>query len=160
MNSRIVAVGLVTFGLSLGTAIAQPPAAPAKAAPAARKAAAKKAVVWPADDLKWQDVATIPGAQIAVLKGDPTKGAYEALKKLPAGADMGWHTHTFGQEVMVVSGIIDFTVEGETAPKALGPGSWAVIPGGLKHSSVCRAGADCIYFEDQAGRSDFKKAEK
>src|SRR4051812_8404198 len=81
----------------------------------------EKAVVWAAGDLKWEDMAAIKGAKIAVLKGDPKTGAYEAMKKLPAATDLGEHTHTATQEVLVISGTIQLTVQGQ-AMKELGPG--------------------------------------
>ena len=118
-----------------------------------------KVTVWPAGEIKWTEMsATIKGAQIAVLKGDPKTGGYEALKKLPAGTNLGWHTHTSGQEVLVISGTIELEVEG-VGKKDLGPGSWTVLPGGTRHAAQCKAGADCVYFEDQPGASDYKPAE-
>ena len=115
----------------------------------------KTAVVWPAADIKWSDNPAIPGAKIAVLWGDPKAGAYGALKTLPAGSTLRLHTHTYDQKVLPVSGTIVLSIYGG-ASKELGPGSYAFIPGGLKHSADCKAGAACMYFEEQPGASDIK----
>jgi mannose-6-phosphate isomerase-like protein (cupin superfamily) len=113
-----------------------------------------KAVVWPAGDVKWTDSPTMKGSAIAPLWGDPNKGAYGALKKVAAGTDLGWHTHTSEQRVISVSGTIDFTLEGQEM-KSLTPGSYVFVPGGTKHKAVCQAGADCIWFEEQPGKTDW-----
>ena len=112
-----------------------------------------KAVVWPAGDVKWTDSTTVKGASIAPLWGDPTKGAYGALKKVAGGTDLGWHTHSSDQRVVAISGTFDFTVEGQE-PKELTAGSYVFVPGGVKHLSKCRAGADCSWFEEQPGKMD------
>jgi hypothetical protein len=47
------------------------------------------------DDLKWSaPAAYAKGAQLAVIKGDPTKeGMYVVRLKVPAGFKIGAHTH-------------------------------------------------------------------
>lgn len=120
---------------------------------------AKTAVVWPAAEIKWSDSAAMKGAKIAVLWGDPKTGAYGALKTLPGGAMLALHTHTHDQRVIGVSGTIVLALEGAAA-KDLGPGSYAFIPGGAKHKADCKAGTDCVYFEEQQGASDIKFVER
>src|SRR5437870_10989033 len=83
---------------------------------------AKAPVVWQAGDVKWVASPTVKGAWIATLWGDPSKGAYGALKKVAGGTDLGWHTHTFDQKVVAISGTFDFQAEGGT-PKELSAGS-------------------------------------
>lgn len=117
----------------------------------------KAPVVWQAGDIKWMESPTMKGAWIAPLWGDPGKGAYGALKKVAAGSDFGWHTHTFDQKVVGVSGVFDFQLEGQPM-KELASGAYVFVPGGTKHLSKCRAGADCVYFEEQPGKSDYKPA--
>jgi quercetin dioxygenase-like cupin family protein len=113
----------------------------------------KKAVVWPAGEIKWVENPAMKGAWIAPLWGDPSKGAYGALKKVTAGTEFGWHTHTADQKVVAVSGVFDFQLEGQD-PKELVAGSWVFLPGGTKHKTACKAGADCVFFEEQPGKSD------
>src|SRR5256885_815869 len=95
MRSMIVAVS--GLGLAASFALAQSPnSAPADTKP----------VVVPASSAKWEDNPNIKGAQMAVLTGDPKTGGYSALKKLPAGLNMGKHTHTATQRVVTISGTI------------------------------------------------------
>ena len=113
-----------------------------------------KGVVWAGTDIQWKESPTVKGAWAATLWGDPSKGAYGALRKVSAGMDLGMHSHSFDQKVVGVSGTFEFQVEGE-AMKELGPGSYVMTPAHVKHSSKCKEGADCIYFEEQPGKSDF-----
>ena len=121
--------------------------------------ASKTAVVWPAGDLKWSDNPAIAGAKIATLWGDPKTGAYGALKSIPGGGVLALHTHTQDQRVIVLTGTILLALDGGAA-RELGPGSYAFIPGGLKHTANCKAGAECKYFEEQQGASDIKFEKK
>ena len=50
-----------------------------------------KPVVWSAADIRWTDNPAMKGAQQAILWGDPTKGAYGALKRIPAGTVVAMH---------------------------------------------------------------------
>jgi quercetin dioxygenase-like cupin family protein len=115
----------------------------------------KTAVVWPAADLKWSDSPAIKGAKIATLWGDPKTGAYGALKTIPDGVTLALHTHTYDQRVIALTGTIVLSIDGGSS-KDLTPGSYAFIPGGLKHTAACKAGAECKYFEEQPGASDIK----
>ena len=116
-----------------------------------------KAVVWQAGDVKWTPSPAMKGLSIAPLWGDPSKGAYGALKKVTAGTEFGWHTHSFDQKVVAISGTFDFQQEGDTV-KQLGPGSYNFTPAGVKHTAKCQMGSDCMYFEEQPGMSDYKPA--
>ena len=124
----------------------------------ARAQGAKTAVVWPAVDIKWSDNPAMKGAKIAVLWGNPKTGAYGALKTIPGGGSLPLHTHSHDQKVISISGTILLSIEAGPA-KDLTSGSYAFIPGGLKHSAECKAEADCTYFEEQAGASDIKLVE-
>jgi quercetin dioxygenase-like cupin family protein len=125
----------------------------------AKKAAAAKGTLWAASDLKWVDNPSIKGAQQAVLWGDPTKGAYAALKKVPAGTVIPMHTHTNATRVVMVAGTISFTFEGSPA-KDMGPQSYSFIPGAAPHTATCKSGAECVYFETSTGAYDMKPASK
>jgi len=113
-----------------------------------------KAVVWQQADIKWTASPAMKGLSVAPLWGDPSKGAYGALKKVAKGTDFGWHTHSSDQKVVGIAGAFDFQIEGQ-APKDLGWGSYVFLPAGVKHKAKCRSGADCVYFEEQPGKSDY-----
>jgi len=125
----------------------------------AKKAGAAKGTLTSAGDLKWVDNPAIKGAQQAVLWGDPTKGAYGALKKVPAGTVIPMHTHTNPTRVVMVAGTISFTFEGSPA-KDMGPESYSFIPGAVPHTGTCKSGAECVYFESSTGAYDMKPVAK
>lgn len=118
-----------------------------------------KTTVWPAGDVKWTESPAMKGLWVAPLWGDPSKGAYGALKKVTGGTDFGWHTHSSDQKVVAVSGTIHFTLEGGS-PIELTSGSYVFLPKGTKHHSACKAGVDCVFFEEQPGKSDLVPAKK
>ncbi len=115
--------------------------------------------MWSAAEIKWTDNPAIKGAKVAVLWGDPKTGAYGAFKTIPAGGSIPLHTHTRDARVALVAGTVALSMAGEPA-KELGPGSYAFIPGGVEHAADCKAGADCVYLEQQTGASDIKFVEK
>jgi len=114
-----------------------------------------KPVVWSAADIRWTDNPAMKGAQQAILWGDPTKGAYGALKRIPAGTVVAMHAHTNETRVVSVAGTMSFSLEGGPATD-LGPQSYASIPGGVKHSATCKVASDCVYFETSTGAYDIK----
>lgn len=119
----------------------------------AASAAAQDAVIWPAGEIKWVESTTMKGAKTAVLWGDPAKGAFGALNKLPAGMELANHWHSFDRRVVGVSGTIWVSVQGKPA-KDMGAGSFASIPAKVPHSAGCKKGADCVYFEESTGKAD------
>ena len=121
--------------------------------------AAEKGVVSAASELKWTDNPAMKGAQQALLWGDPAKGAYGTFKKIPGGTALGMHTHASDQKAILISGTLEFNFDGE-AKKDLGAGSYVSIPGGAAHDATCKAGADCVYFEESVGAADFKPVMK
>jgi quercetin dioxygenase-like cupin family protein len=89
MRSTALLIGLLTLALPI-CAVAQDHHA---------------AAVQP-DELKWSAPgAYAPGAQFAVVKGDPTKeGLYVVRLKVPAGYRIEAHTHPNDENVTVLSG--------------------------------------------------------
>jgi quercetin dioxygenase-like cupin family protein len=145
----------VAFGVVLGTASLLS----AQAAKAPAKKPVAKGTQWPASELKWVDNPAIKGAQQVVLWGDPAKGSYGALKKVPAGTVLPMHSHTNLTRVVIVTGTISFNFEGSPA-KDMGPQSYTFVPGGVPHTATCKAGSDCVYFETSIGAYDMIPATK
>ncbi len=110
-------------------------------------------------DLKWKDVQEIKGAQLAVVWGDPEKGAYAAFEKWPGGTDVGPHTHSSDIKAAVVSGTMVVKL-GDEPERELPAGSWAHVVANAVHTTKCKAGADCVFYVTQPGKSDFKPVEK
>ena len=124
---------------------------------AASAAGAKKKTpktVTPAD-LKWTDVPNRKGVQSATLWGNPNKGAHGRFIKFAGGTDNPLHTHTNTLHIVIVAGTFYVGADAASA-KDLGAGSYDETPGGWKHVSGCRAGADCVIYEESRGKFDFK----
>jgi quercetin dioxygenase-like cupin family protein len=129
----------------------------AQAEKAAKPAVAKKAVLRAASEMKWVDIPEAKGAQQAVVSGNPQKGAHSSFAKFAGGTELPLHTHTAGSRSVVIAGTMLEGLEGQQ-PKELGPGSYFYIPGELKHTTACKAGADCIIYTDWQGAFDMKPA--
>src|SRR5262245_26428594 len=80
-----------------------------------------------------------PGAQIAVLAGDPTKPVpYTVRLKFPANYAIQAHSHPTDENVVVVSGALTFGMgeklaKGAAANKTLATGGYALMPAGMNH---------------------------
>jgi len=80
-----------------------------------------------------------PGAQIAVLSGDPTKPvAYAVRLKFPANYAIAAHWHPTDENVVVTSGAITFgmgdkLMKGAATNKTLQVGGYALMPAKMNH---------------------------
>jgi anti-sigma factor ChrR (cupin superfamily) len=158
MRGRNVLAFVVSFVLAAAVLAQGSGEAKAKKAP---KAAASKAVIWPAGDLKWVDMAGgPPGVKIVDLWGDHTKGAYGSLIKFPAGMNAALHTHTSEMRIVIVSGTFIHGPEGKT-PVKLTAGSYLKQPGGnYRHTTACDPASECVFFAESAGKFDIKMVEE
>lgn len=85
------------------------------------------------------------GCEIAVLHGDPAKPNVDVFFKVPAGSTIPSHTHTSAERMVLVSGEMDVTYEGQASVK-LRNGSYAYGPANKAHQAVCARGAPCVLF--------------
>jgi quercetin dioxygenase-like cupin family protein len=86
------------------------------------------------------------GCAIAVLHGDPAQPNADVFFKVPAGAEIPRHHHTSAERMVLVSGEMKVTYDGQ-APVTLRPGSYAYGPAKAPHSATCAAGAaPCVLF--------------
>jgi hypothetical protein len=101
--------------------------------------ASKDHVVVRADDIKWGPAppALPPGAQVAVLMGDPSKPVPYVLRaKMPDGYKVPPHWHPTAENVTVIKGTLmigrgeKFSTEGADA---LTPGSFMSMPTEMRH---------------------------
>jgi quercetin dioxygenase-like cupin family protein len=110
---------------------------------------AEPALAKSADDpgLQWGPCpAFLPaGCGIAVLHGDPSKANVDVLFKVPAKSEIPLHTHTSAERMVLVSGELHVTYEGQ-APARLTPGTYAYGPAGRAHSGSCVSEAPCVLF--------------
>ncbi len=125
------------------------------AAKPAKKSRAARALT--AAEMKFAAPPNMTGVQIAPISGDATKGAYESMVKFAAGTKHPLHTHTNGVEAVVISGTWYSGPDDATA-KDFGPGSFVLVPGGMKHVSGCRDGAECLIFQEGHAKFDMMPA--
>ena len=119
----------------------------------AQKKTMNAPVIWQAADLKWVEIPNTGGVMMAVLWGDPDKGAYGALNKFPAGAKFPLHYHTNSMKVVLISGTWLYTPEGGKESR-LGPGSYLSYGAKDRHLSGAAEGSECIFFLEQPGKFD------
>ena len=108
-------------------------------------------------DLKWTAVPQRKGMQMAVLSGDPAKGEYSQIRKVPAGTDSPLHSHSSEIKNVIISGVW-YTGADSASAKDFGPGSVIVMPADWVHVSGCRAGSECVLYQEGKGKFDFKPA--
>jgi quercetin dioxygenase-like cupin family protein len=102
-----------------------------------------------------------PGAQIAVLAGDPTKSVpYTIRLKFPANYAIPAHSHPMDEHVVIVSGALTFGMGDKLTKtgagnKTLGAGGFALMPAGMNHFAFTASAATTIVLYGQ-GPVDFK----
>ena len=85
------------------------------------------------------------GCEIAVLHGDPAKANADIFFKVPADFTIPRHWHTSAERMVLVSGELHVTYEGQPT-KVLKSGMYAYGPAKLAHKAVCRSAAPCVLF--------------
>jgi quercetin dioxygenase-like cupin family protein len=90
------------------------------------------------DALKWSaPAAYAKGAQIAVVKGDPTKeGMYVVRLKAPAGFKIPAHTHPNDENVTVLSGSFNIGTGDkldEQKGELINAGGYSYVAKGMRH---------------------------
>jgi quercetin dioxygenase-like cupin family protein len=104
------------------------------------------------NDAKWGPAPPMlpPGAQLAVLSGDPTKlGPFAVRLKFPANYAIPAHSHPGDENVTVISGELHVGMGSKLVRKAataLGPGSYALLPAGMNHFAFTRSETTIILF--------------
>jgi hypothetical protein len=110
-------------------------------------------------DLKWVELSERKGMHFAVLSGDPKTGPYTQVRKVPAGTDNELHSHSSEIKNVIISGVW-YTGSDKTSARDFGSGSVIVMPSDWVHVSGCRAGADCVLYQEGKGKFDFKPADQ
>ncbi|MDX1603091.1 MAG: cupin domain-containing protein [Salinimicrobium sediminis] len=85
------------------------------------------------------------GCEIAILHGDPAKKNADVLFKVPANTDIPNHSHTSAERMILVSGEMDVTYEGEETQK-LKTGNYAYGPAMKPHRARCGDAGSCVLF--------------
>jgi quercetin dioxygenase-like cupin family protein len=106
-------------------------------------------------DLKWTALPERMGMEYSILSGDPKAGAYTEIRKVPAGTENPAHQHSSEIKNVIISGTW-YTGADAASARDLGPGSIVIMPADWVHVSGCRAGSDCILYQEGKGKFDFK----
>ena len=85
------------------------------------------------------------GCKIAVLHGDPAGDNADVFFKVPGGFAIPHHWHTSAERMVLVSGELAVSYDGQPA-QTLKAGMYAYGPPRLGHSAECAEGEDCILF--------------
>lgn len=147
-SNACIGVLVIASVVTLGTrvVVAQKPTETKKAAPAAKKAApatAKHVLVAPGD-MKWGPApdGLPPGAQLAVLDGDPSKAApFTVQVKFPAGYRVPPHWHPADENVVVLSGTLMLGMGDkldESSMQSLSAGGYAKMPRQMHHYAMAK----------------------
>jgi quercetin dioxygenase-like cupin family protein len=91
-----------------------------------------------------------PGAQIAVLSGDPTKAErYTVRLKFPANYDIPAHSHPEDENVTVVSGELFMQMGTKLDRKTgmgLGVGGYALMPAHANHAAYTKSETTIVLY--------------
>ena len=96
-----------------------------------------------------------PGPVLSPLWGDPTKGAYGAIEKFPAGFSVPLHSHSADHKVVLISGTWIHGEPGKPDVK-IPAGSYLFQPANKKHTTACDAASECMFFIESSGKFDIK----
>lgn len=122
----------------------QPAVASAQAPPAVGVRQIDRHILIDPARLEWKPAPASlpPGAQVAVLEGDPSKpGLFTMRLRVPDGYRIRPHFHEADEHVTVISGTFVLGM-GETwtesAGTALSAGGYAAMPAGMRHFASTR----------------------
>jgi quercetin dioxygenase-like cupin family protein len=140
----LVLVAVVTLGTR--GVVAQNPTETKKAAAPTKKAnpPASKHVLLAPGDMKWGPApdGLPPGAQLAVLDGNPSKAApFTVQVKFPAGYRVPPHWHPADENVVVLSGTLMLGMGDkldESSMQSLNAGGYAKMPRQMHHYAMAK----------------------
>jgi len=97
--------------------------------------------------LKWSPCPPIfpKGCEVTVLRGDPANGPSDVFLRTPANYRLPPHWHTSPEHMILVSGELHVTYEGQK-PAVLRAGSYAYGPAKAKHEARCAKAGPCVLF--------------
>lgn len=83
------------------------------------------------------------GCEIAVAHGDPAEPNADIFFRVPGGYEIPAHWHTSAERMVLVSGALDVTYEGQDVTH-LEEGMYAYGPPEAVHDGRCVSEADCV----------------
>lgn len=112
----------------------------------------KKDVIYVAAEQATFKESPMVGVSMAVLWGDPDKGAHGTFTKFAPAYDAGMHTHTSDVWMVVIKGA--YLYKDDAGEKRVGPGEFLRIPGGHKHWSGGDKTEGALFYEEGSGKFD------
>ncbi|HEY8156589.1 MAG TPA: cupin domain-containing protein [Myxococcota bacterium] len=85
------------------------------------------------------------GCQIAALHGEPAQPNADVFFRVPARYDLPAHWHTSPERMVLVSGELHVTYDGQE-PVILRPGMYAYGPAKAVHRGRCESEEPCVLF--------------
>lgn len=112
-------------------------------------------------DLSWGPCPPVfpAGCEIAVLHGDPAAPNADVFFKVPANYAIPHHWHTSAERMVLVSGEMHVTYDGQPTA-VLKPGTYAYGPAGAPHVADCRDAGPCVLFIAFEGPVDVQTGQK
>jgi quercetin dioxygenase-like cupin family protein len=143
MKTSILVAGTVAMALAVTMGVVQ--------AQTGSGSATEKGVAYASAD-KATFTEKFPGVSMAVVWGDPEKGAHGTLTKFVPGYDAGMHSHSSDLTLVVIKGA--YLYKDEAGEKRVGAGEVLRIPGGHKHWSGGDKTDGALFYEEGAGKFD------
>ena len=112
----------------------------------------KNTVIYAMADQVTFKPAPFPGASMAIVWGDPDKGAHGQFTKFAPGFDAGMHVHSSRLRLLVVKGA--YIYRDDAGEKRVGPGGFICIPAGHKHWSGGDPTEGALFYEEGDGKFD------
>lgn len=85
------------------------------------------------------------GCNIAILHGDPANNNTDILFKVPANSDIPLHWHTSAERMVLISGELEVTYEGEKT-QTFKAGTYGYGPAKKAHTARCKDKGPCVLF--------------
>lgn len=140
MKKSTLVAGVVAMALAVTMGVVQ-----------AQTGSADKGVAYASAD-KATFTEKMPGVSMAVVWGDPEKGAHGTLTKFVPGYDAGMHSHSSDLTLVVMKGA--YLYKDEAGEKRVGAGDVLHISGGHKHWSGGDKVDGALFYEEGAGKFD------
>jgi quercetin dioxygenase-like cupin family protein len=85
------------------------------------------------------------GCALTVLHGDPAKGNFDVLLKVPAKSTIPRHWHTSAERMILVQGVLQVRYD-QQQMAVLRAGNYAYGPAKLPHQGYCASRTPCVLF--------------
>jgi quercetin dioxygenase-like cupin family protein len=149
-STRIFEIAVVVLIIAAATSIAQ-------AKKASTRKVMKSVIYMNADNATFKP-APAGGVSMALIWGDPDKGAHATFTKFEPGYDAGMHSHTNDVWIVVIKGA--YLYKDDAGDKRVGPGEFIRVPGGHKHWSGGDKSEGVLFYEEGSGKFDIIPAKK